>query len=70
MQSSANPCGHGQIEGTVHVSVMPDPKRINGRIYRDKLMEHDPVGCYLCGQFYPDTLPEEMRAVIKGVILP
>ncbi len=68
MQSSAYPCGHGQIEGTIPVASLPDAKRINGLIFNNKV--GDPVGCYLCGQVYPDTLPEELREFVKSGVTP
>jgi hypothetical protein len=64
VSSSAYPCGHGQIEGAISVASLPDPKRINGLIYRDRI--GDPVGCYQCGQVYPETLPEELQAWLKS----
>ena len=72
MQSSVNPCTHGQVEGTIPYQRAAallgiTPKQMAGRIWRDSFMLNDPRGCKVCGDVYIDSLPEDVQAVIKSV---
>lgn len=64
MSSSVELCPHGQIEGTIPIRECSDPKRVRGRVWRNRI--GDEIGCLKCDQVYVWSLrPADQPALTQ-----